>query len=318
MEEDQPKVGKKHRKKKVVGIVFLLLILLAGGLWFRFSPETLQKARSILGITEPGDEVEELPFSVHVLDVGKADAIYLHSGEVDMLIDGGTYDCGEKVCQYLKRRGVTSLDVVVNTHPDQDHIGGLSQVLEEFPVEEIWYGPWETEPETEEYTRFWQVVQEKEIPAYTPLPGQRLFLGGLQIHVLGPLMLSSESNNNSLVIRVAYQDTSILLMGDAEEKEETQIFTIFPFEELSSDILKIGHHGSETSTTPPFLQQVSPRYAIISVGEDANDLPRQSVLDRLKEKEISVYRTDWHGTVVCGSDGTSWIFRTEKEQEELK
>ena len=94
MEENQPKVGKKHRKKKVVGIVFLLLILLAGGLWFRFSPETLQKARSILGITEPGDEVEELPFSVHVLDVGKADAIYLHSGEVDMLIDGGTYDCG--------------------------------------------------------------------------------------------------------------------------------------------------------------------------------------------------------------------------------
>lgn len=258
---------------------------------------------ALVGLEDFSRTAEQYPFAMHVLDVGKADAILLECEGRFMLVDGGTIDQGVPVQQYLTRRGVTQLDYVVNTHPDKDHIGGLSTVMEHISTGLFLTSllPEGETPDSKEYLSAMQTVQKRHIAQKTVAAGDRFSLGSAQVEILAPISAADDTNNNSIVLRVTFGETTFLLTGDAEEQEEESLLKSGT--DLSADVLKVGHHGSNTSTTQPFLEAVSPKYAAISVGKDNNNLPKKKILKRLESSGAAIFRTDLHGTILFGSDG---------------
>ena len=249
-------------------------------------------------------------FTVHFLDVGSADAIILHCGETTILVDAGTVDCGTEICRYLRRMGVETLTLAVNTHPDKDHLGGFVQVPREFPPQAYWEPevPESLIPASEEYSLTRAALEEMDIPVSQVGAGTSLSLGPMTLEVLGPVSQPDGSNNGSLVLKVSYEGKAILLMGDAEEPEEEAILNSGV--DMGCDVLKVGHHGSKTSTSAQLLQQARPQYAVISAGSGRP--PNEEVLQRLQENRAEVYRTDTQGNIVLSITEEGLTFYTEK------
>ena len=267
---------------------------------------------TFFGLRDFSVAADSAPLSVHVLDVGKADSILVECGPDDLLVDGGTADRGESVVAYLKRRGVTRLDAVVNTHPDEDHIGGLADVLQAFPAAKYFCPdvPKNLIPNTEEYRNVQDVLKLKKIPQEHPAPGESFHAGKLLVQVLGPVTPGEDTNDCSIVLKLTYGSVRFLLMGDAGTPEEQTLLEAG--RSLSADVLKVGHHGSSTSSSQEFLDAVKPRYAAISVGYDTNKLPKLEVLQRLNDAGAAIYRTDVSGTLIFLTDGKSITVKTEK------
>ncbi len=286
----------------LIGI--LIVILWAAG--------TFKSLSSLLGLEDFSLTAEQYPFAMHVLDVGKADAILLECDGHFMLVDGGTVDQGRPVRQYLTRRGVTQLDYVVNTHPDKDHIGGLATVLEHIPVSHFLTSvlPEGKAPDSKEYQATMETVEKRHIAQQTVSAGDTFPLGPAYVEVLAPITVADDTNNNSIVMRVTFGKTVFLLTGDAEEPEEISLLKSGT--DLSADVLKVGHHGSNTSTSQQFLEAVSPSYAAISVGKDSNELPKKKILKRLESAGAAIFRTDLNGTILFGSDGHTIQVHLEK------
>ena len=290
-----------------VFLTSLLFALLPGGYSVAW-----RQVFSAFGLSGFSSAADDFPMSLHVLEVGKADALLIECEGKFLVVDGGTPDRGEEVCRYLARRGVPKIDLMVNTHPDSDHIGGLKAVLEEFPVSAFWMPalPPEIAPADSAYTGVMDALREKGIAPENPARGQEFFLGGLKIRVLAPVKARDTVNNNSIVLRLAYGDTSFLLMGDAEAEEEADLLDLGG--DLRADVLKVGHHGSKTSSTQRFLDAVKPEYAAISVARDTNGLPDREVLSRLSVLKIQIGRTDIDGTLLYLSDGEQIVYKTER------
>ena len=307
-----------ERQKSKTALKLVLLLLLAVGTIISLLPYGAAAFRhriySFFGLTDFTDAADQSPLSVHVLDVGKADSILIECEGKYMLVDGGTIDCGEPVAEYLKRRGVKTLDYVVNTHPDSDHIGGLSEIIRRFSVEHYLAPaiPLELIPLSEEYRLTQEVLHDKSFASSAPKFGDTYFLGKLKIQVLGPLKTGTSTNNNSILLRLTYGNTHFLLMGDAEKEEEADLLASGA--DLTADVLKVGHHGSSTSTTAELIKAVQPRYAAISVADDTNHLPKNDVIKRLNDKGVQTFRTDIYGTILFLSDGHSVHVATEKKK----
>lgn len=254
-------------------------------------------------VGEPGGLV------VHFLDVGQADSIVVQSAGHAMLIDGGNNGDADEVVGYLKKQGVRKLDVLVGTHPHEDHIGGLDAVIKEFDVGTVYL------PRVTATTRTFQdmvaAMKARGLTATAPRPGDSFPLGNARVTVLAPESERYEDlNNYSIVLRVSYGDTAFLLAGDAEAVSEEEM--LGGGRELSATVLKLGHHGSDSSSTAAFLRRVAPQYAVISVGrENTYGHPARSTMLRLKDLGVPVYRTDQNGTMVATSDGRTVTFSTK-------
>ncbi len=305
---------RKSLKSRTYLAVFAALVLL--GLAVRLLPapaETVwHRVYDFCGLGDFSDCADSSPFSVHVLDVGKADSLLLESGNSFLLVDGGTPDRGEEVVSYLQRRGASKLEYVVNTHPDEDHVGGLKYVIDAFPIDhylapEI---PAALVPSDEAYRNTQQALAWKGLHAETPKPGTEFAVGRMKIRVLGPLREGNSTNNNSIVLRVSCGSVRFLLVGDAEKEEESDLLA--SGEDLSADVLKVGHHGSRTATSQKFLDAVKPKYAAISTAWDRNKLPNSDVLNRLFDAGTKIYRTDVSGTLIFLTDGTKLSVVTQK------
>ena len=208
----------------------------------------------------------------------------------------------------LSRAGVPSLSAVILTHPHSDHYGGLRTVLQKIPAAAFYTAavPEEQLPTVTSYARLWQTLAEQSVPCAYLAAGDTLSLGKAVITVLSPTpgAVCENLNNYSLVLRVEYGGTALLLMGDAEKETESALLQ--GGAALAADVLVVGHHGSGTGSGEAFLSAVSPRIAVISVGEDNDyNLPDTAVLTRLKALECAVYRTDLQGTVTVVSDGAA-------------
>ena len=242
---------------------------------------------------------------VHFIDVGQGDSILIQTpAGKTMLVDAGPNDAGAAVVSSLKGLGIRSLDVVVATHPHSDHIGGMPAVLNNIPIKQfIDSGYPSTTPDYEEMLN---IIDRKNIPFKTVSAGEIISLDpSLTINVLNPQKtFFDNANDNSVVLRVGYGKTAFLLVGDAGFVAENAM--IMSGEDLGADVLKVGHHGSSSSTSPQFLNAVVPRIGVIEVGAgNSYGHPTATTLKRLSSAGVEMYRTDLDGTVSIVSDGST-------------
>lgn len=260
--------------------------------------------------TLPPPEVpEESSFAVHFIDVGQADCALVACDGAYMLIDGGNAEDSDLVYSYLKSNGITHLDYMVATHTHEDHIGGLSGAAYAATVGAA-LSP-VAEGNTKVFQNLVKSLANQGVELTVPAAGDTFDLGSARVEVLGPLKDYDETNDTSIVLSVDYGETAFLFTGDMESAAETDL--VEAGTDLAATVLKVGHHGSSSSTSYRFLREVMPSYAVISVGKDNSyGHPTQAVLSRLEDAEVQVFRTDLHGTIIAQSDGRSVTFQTER------
>lgn len=243
------------------------------------------------------------------LDVGQGDAAVIQCGGQTMLIDGGKPEKSSYIYAWLQQHGLSYLDVIVATHVDADHIGGLSGALNYASVGTA-YCP-VTTGTTETFQSFVKYLAQQGKQITVPTAGETFALGGAQVQILGPLRSEEDSNDNSIVLKVSFGATSFLFTGDAERAEEQDLLNAGV--NLQSTVLKVGHHGSDTSTSYPFLRAVAPQYAVISVGAgNSYGHPTEAVLSRLRDAGVTPFRTDLQGEITAVSDGQTVNFSVAK------
>ena len=246
---------------------------------------------------------------IHYIDVGQADAALVICDGEAMLIDGGNVDDSSLIYAYLQEHDISSLKYIVGTHAHEDHMGGLSGALHAAQAETAFCSV--TENDAKFFQNFTSALAKQGKSITVPETGSRYTLGSAEFQFIGPIQETNDANNMSLVLRLVYGSTSFLFTGDAERSEESDILDAGY--DLSATVLKVGHHGSEGSTSYPFLRAATPQYAVISCGTgNSYGHPHEEALSRLRDADVTLYRTDLQGTIICTSDGKTVTFTTEK------
>lgn len=245
---------------------------------------------------------------LHLIDVGQGESILLQAGSSVVLIDAGEKSEGDKVVDYLKQHNVRSIDLLITTHPHADHIGGAVEVLNSFSVKRIIDSGKAHTSKT--YLDYLTLIDEKNIPFETAEYQDIPLSPDVTLKIIGPVKEYSDLNNNSVVALVLVGAQSILLTGDMEADAEKDLLAAA---DVSATVLKVGHHGSNTSSSDEFLAEVKPKLALISVGEgNSYGHPNAKVMARLESVGAVIYRTDLHGTVRVAFDGTRYAVYTTK------
>lgn len=264
------------------------------------SASTSSYSETVVTIPTPEpSEYQEL--KVHFLDVGQGDSCFIElPNQETMLIDAGESEYGDSIVTYIYGQGYDTLDYVVATHPHADHIGGMADVLNTFNIKNFYATAFTTTTQT--YERMLNAVESSGAKIHEVMAGSVIFEEPqLLVEVVAPKTLGDDSNNSSVVIKLTYGENKFLFTGDAEKSEEDDIWT-----NIKCDVLKVGHHGSATSSSANFLKKVDPKYAVISCGMgNKYGHPTDEVLERLNSRNIEVFRTDLQGTIVFTSDGTT-------------
>ena len=246
---------------------------------------------------------------MYFIDVGQGDSALVLCEGKSMLIDGGGASNSNLIYAFLENHGITHLDYIVATHAHEDHIGGLSGALN-YATAGTALCP-VTQYDSRVFENFVKYLGKQGKTITVPSHGSSFKLGGADVKVLGPVNLSDEPNNTSIVLKITYGETSFLFTGDAERAEEADILEMGY--DLSSTVLKVGHHGSNTSTSYPFLREIMPEYAVVSCAKDNSyGHPHDDLLSRLRDADAALFRTDMQGTVTCTSDGKNVSFTTER------
>ena len=262
-------------------------------------------------VVPPAELPQDSTFEVHYLDVGQGDCSLVLCDGHAMLIDGGEASESSKVYAYLKSHGIEHLDYMVATHAHSDHIGGLSGALNYATVDTAFCPV--TEYDSKTFSSMVKYLGNQGLSITVPSAGDDFMLGSAYVQILGPQKSYDDPNDTSIVLKVTYGDTSFLFTGDAERTAEADILAAGY--DLSSTVLKVGHHGSDTSTSYPFLREIMPEYAVIQVGKDNSyGHPTEDALSRLRDADVKVYRNDLQGDIVCTSDGKSVSFTTAKNE----
>lgn len=253
--------------------------------------------------------------SIHIIDVGQGDSILIQTpNNKNILVDGGTNDSEHIVKSYLKKKKVKYIDYIIATHPDSDHIGGIDNIIKNFQVKSI-YMP-EQSTDSLDYKNLLTACSDKDLAINYLYKGDTLKIeDSIDLLVLSPSFIQSENNLNSIVFKLDFKDKSFLFTGDAELSNENDIINSFQLEDV--DFLKVGHHGSSSSTSMNFLNETTPDVAVISCGyKNQYGHPHRSTLDNLSNSGTTTYRTDLSGDIVLYSDGET--IYTKKNYEYIK
>ena len=297
-----------RRKKKQISLLMALFLVIFGNIFYFLepsqanpntptpTPETVQANQEI----QDGEKLQ-----IWFLDVGQADSILIQNGDANMLIDAGNNEDGKKLVSYFQSLGIESFQYVIGTHAHEDHIGGMDDIIDNFNID-TFYMP-DAITTTATFESVLDSLEAKNIAFQTPSIDSIFKLGNATIDVLYVGTDDSDLNNTSIVLKLTYGNTSVLFMGDAEKEVET----IIEKKDISADVLKVGHHGSNTSSSKTFLEKVNPSYAIISVGTgNSYGHPSNTTIQNLENLNTKIYRTDESGTIIMTSDGTNITFQT--------
>ena len=264
---------------------------------------------------KPPIELTDSEIAVHYIDVGQGDCQLIVTPDKAILIDCGEEIYADKIMRYLNSHGIYKLDLVIGTHPHSDHIGSLSRILREFPVEKLLMPELSDEiiPLSECYESVLDAIEDKNIPAvYAPV-GENYDLGkGTRLYFLAPVHNDYEELNNfSVVTQLVHGENSFLFTGDIERASENDLLNSRTY--IESDVLKVAHHGSTSSSTPSFLRAVDPEYAVVSVGRyNSYGHPSPTVVQRLYDVGAEILTTAEYGSIVFVSDGTNLYIKTER------
>ncbi|MGI2328672.1 MBL fold metallo-hydrolase [Planococcus sp. YIM B11945] len=286
--------------KKLQLLVSLLVVLLLAGcvLTTNSEPQKQKEAKN-----------QAAGLKVHFIDVGQADSTLLELDGYTMLIDAGDWN-STAVIDYLKEQNIEKIDIAVGTHPDSDHIGQLADVVENFDVGEVWMPGNESSSDT--FIRTLKAIDSTGTDYYEPRTGETFDLGELEIEVLYPEEATGKANEESISFRLTYGDVRFVFTGDSGIKEEQNM--IDSGMKLDADILHLGHHGSNTSTSNAFLKAVSPEVAIYSAGADNSyGHPHAEVIAAAENAGANVFGTDVNGTIIVETDGKTYSVSPERQ-----
>lgn len=297
----------KTKEKQIVSLIiaFIVIILSILGIQYGDIEEFLNPTKSVINkvtaeesenIVLEGEDI----LQIHFFDVGQADSILLISNNETMLIDAGNNEDGELIVRNIKKLGIEKIDYVIGTHPHEDHIGGLDDVILNFEIGTIYMPKVQTNTKT--FEDVLDAISSKNLSITTPNVGDKFMVGNAECEVMlagtGTKEEQENLNLSSIVIRTTYKEQSYLFMGDSETQNEGSR----SWEQ--TNVLKVGHHGSSTSSSKEFLNQVLPQIAIISVGKDNSyGHPHNEVIDKLEKIGTLIYRTDEKGNILLESDG---------------
>ena len=263
-----------------------------------------------------GDNGKSSTLTVRMLDIGQGDSFLLEKDGKFVMIDTGDIEHREAIVQLLKKYHVKTISKIIITHPHADHLGGMNAIFKNFKVESIYDDGMPAN--TASYKNYLKQIEANKIPYKSLKAGDEVnFFDGVNFKVLGPVKKikdqkgNSDFNNNSIVGRLTYGNFSMMFTGDAEKEEEASILS--QKGTFKSDVLKVGHHGSRTSTSPEFLKAVAPKEAFISCGQ-GNDYghPHKVTVDKLNKAKIHIYRTDRDGTVTLTTTGKEYTIQKER------
>lgn len=306
--------NKKSQKNTIIGSIITVIILIIltitgnGSQIFKsttsatndnVSSEVLDNLENV-SIQTGNDCISTIPqdnnLRVYCLDVGQGDSILITNNNKTMLIDASTNEMGSRVVKYLNDLGIKKIDYLVGTHPHEDHIGGLDNVIKNFDIGTI-YMP-NVVATTKTFEEVIDAISAKKLKVTSPKTGDKFTVGNAECEVMSIRNDKDDYNNCSIVIKMDFNNVSYLFTGDAEESVESS--RKWPH----IDVLKVGHHGSNTSSSKKFLEQIKPEVALISVGQgNTYGHPTQATLKRLSNIGAKIYRTDENGTILLIEKG---------------
>lgn len=303
------------RKFRIVQIAVLVCVALLALLVTYFPKLGLPSWSDFFRLSGTNQTVNaaEYPFSVHFIDVGQADSALILCENEAVLIDAGDVDSYAAIDAYLKAQNVKQLKYFILTHAHADHIGSADDVLKNYAVENVIMPKYSEEnmPTSKVYEDLLYALSDSGAKVLAAKAGHTYNLSGCSFSVYAPNKDYKELNDSSVVVRFTYGETNFLFQGDAEKASENDVLAA-GFD-VRADVLKMGHHGSKTSSTEKYLRAVSPKLAVISCGENNSyKLPSDSVLQRLTALGIEYRRTDRNGTIVVMSNGKEITVQTEK------
>lgn len=287
---------KKKKKQKLPKGISILLIIVA--IFYSLYERDIDQTFG-LPVTETFKETENTnTLDITYLDVGQADAILIQNEGHNMLIDAGNNEDGPLLVQYFKEQNMTKFDYLIATHPHEDHIGGMDDIIKNFDIEKIYMPNVTTTTKT--FLDVLNAMEEKNMTFDVPNIGQNFALGHTLFQVMYTGSDKKNLNNSSIILKANFKNTSYLFTGDATSEVEKKILS----KDIKATVLKVGHHGSKYSTTTEFLNKVNPKYAIISVGKNNSyNHPNQITIDKLTKKNIEIHRTDQEGSIFLKSEG---------------
>ena len=306
-----------HYFKKIYKIVMALVLALSMGLALTGCGGGSAASSSSSASKAKASASKGTELTIRMLDIGQGDSFLLEKDGKFVLVDAGDIEHREAIVQLLQKYKVKTLSKVVITHPHADHMGGMNAIFKNFKIEAIYDDGVATG--TASYKNYLKQIQADKIPYKTLKAGDTVaFFDDVQYKVVGPVKAiknakgAEDPNNNSLVGRLTYGDFSMMFTGDAEKEEEASILE--KNATLKSNVLKCGHHGSRTSTSPEFLKAVAPTDAFISCGQ-GNDYghPHKVTVDKLEKAKINIYRTDRDGTVTLTTSGNGYKISKERK-----
>lgn len=288
----------------------ILALLVAGGAYVAnryglFESKTWQNLFG--GFSEVSGDAE-----VHFIDVGQGDCSLIVSDDTAVLIDTGESENGEKICEYLENHNITDIDCFLLTHPHSDHMGAASYIIDNVDVEQVII-PKVTDdmtPTTKFYEKFLKSVEQKNLKITAAKPGLTVEIGEGELEIISPVQDYSDLNNYSAASIFTYGDSSFMFTGDIEKKAEKHILKAGYLEDI--DVLKVAHHGSNTSSCNDFLEAVKPDYAVIQCDGVSYNHPHEEAVERILEYTDEIYRNDMDGTVVFNVTGDGLSVQTEK------
>lgn len=282
-------------------LVFLVAFYYISNYYFEnpqeeFQNIELRETSPTINETENNSQEEEL--KIYFVDVGQADCILISYNGLYTLIDAGNNADGKKLVTYFQSLGIKEFQYIIGTHAHEDHIGGLDDIIKSFSINHFFMPDVITTTKT--FEDVLDALEEKQIAFETPSINSTFTMGNTKFLVLWVSQDKDNLNDTSIVLKMIYKNTTYLFTGDASSTVEKKILS----QDLESDLLKVGHHGSQYSTSAQFLKKVNPKYAVIQVGKNNEyNHPRQVVLDKLNYIGTKVYRTDLDGTIIVTSDG---------------